>query len=324
MKSSLPPLLWLALFASTCLPRAARASCESGSQLASCIDADSAFAHASSSRFVVIRGADLERPGEVGFGIATSYLMKPITLRAPSPSPSGVDVNLVRDLVKTSFSSWVGVFDSFEAGITWPLTLYRTGAGSAPYASSAWLPWARTIVGAPRLSLAYALLSRPRGHDGVSLAARVDGLVPFIGREPFASEAGPVFALGASAELRTGPWIFGAELGVRVRESTRFANARMGSQAYLATGAAYDLLGERLAIALEAHALPVLASQPSGQPLIPAEWMLEARSAPFSDPSWSFSLGAGSSLPLGQSAITAPALRSTLILRYAQRESDAR
>lgn len=321
MKSSPRLLLGLVILASA--PNVARASCEKTPPLASCIDADSTLAHATLSRFIFVRGADLRREGGVGFGLATSYLLKPITLRAPSASPSGVEIDVVRDLVKTSLSSWIGVFDDLEAGVTWPVTLYRTGSGIAPYASSTEAPFARTFVGAPRLSLAYALFSRAYADRRLSVAGRVDGLVPFIGRAPFASESGPVVSLGASAEGRAASWWFGIDLGIRARERSRLATASMGSQGYLAMGVGYDIFDESLGLALETYALPVLTSQPSGKALIPAEWTLQARSAPFPDRSWSFLWGAGTALPFSASAITAPAFRSTLAIRYTPASVDA-
>src|SRR5690606_26731773 len=113
-----------------------------------------------------------------------------------------------------------------------------------------------------------------------------------------------------TADFRSGPLFVGANAGARLRTPTRFANARLGPQAVVAMGLGVDVLREALSLGVEAFALPVLSSQTSGRALVPAEWMVTARTVPFADGEWAATLGGGTAIPLTEAAVTASQWRA--------------
>lgn len=313
-RGSLGLLGALAIFA---IAGSARGSCDESSTLGSCVNADALWPHAGPGSFLVVGSGETTPKGAFGFGLLTTFLSKPITLRVPSTSPAGLEVAVIKEALDVNVSASFGLLDRFDLGLTVPVTLYQSGSGIAPYRSSRFEPLPATFLRDPRIGAAYALLPRPDdSNEGLALAARLETSLPFGQADAFAGERGPAVVPTLAADYRIGRWFAGAEVGARARAATRFADARMGTQGLVALGGGVDLLGEALGVAVEAFALPVLVSQPSGGALVPAEWLAEVTSAPFPEADWSFALGGGSALPLFGSAITAPAWRAALSLRY--------
>lgn len=309
-------LAFSAAITSLLLAPTLRAACDDVSPLHSCIQADEFWPHPGPSALLAVGGGELIEPGEMSFGLVTSYSYQPIRLRAPSPGGS-IDVDVVKDLLTLGFAYSLGIAEGWELGAVLPFTVHQTGSGMAPYASSSFDPLPSMAPRDPRLGVAYALVSRDGGlHDGIAVAARLDATIPLGKKDAFASEIGPVLVPSMAADYRYGRWLVGAEAGMRVRTTSRFVTARMGPQALFALGVATEIWGEALGVGIQAFALPVLASQPSGKALVPAEWMAEFRTIPVSGSPWAISLGGGSALPLSGSAITAPALRAVLSVRY--------
>jgi OmpA-OmpF porin, OOP family len=124
-----------------------------------------------------------------------------------------------------------------------------------------------------------------------------------------------------AADFRSGPWFIGAEVGARLRPITELLGARVGNQIVTMLGAGFDILPRELLTAtLEAWALPTLASQGAGagDPLVPAEWQLAARTSPLKSDSLSIQLGGGSEIPFGgETELTRPRFRFTLAVRWA-------
>lgn len=297
-------------------PLAAEARCDSKAALHACVNADSLWLAARTGRFFTMGNADALEPGSIALGWSTAVLSKPVVLRVPSPG-SPLDVAAVDKTLQMGISASVGLAKNWELGGTVPLTLLQSGAGVAPYLSSQAETLPNTGLRDPRLGSSYALLARGPGDEGFAMAARLDVSLPIGDEDAFASEPGPAFAPALTAEYRSGALRFGAEAGARLRTATRFATARLGSQAVLAMGAGADLLGDALSLGIETMALPVLVSQPSGDVLVPAEWMATARSAPFADGHWTAMLGGGTALPFTEAAITAPEWRAVLSIQYA-------
>jgi len=313
-----PCLLGICLgVASAMAPRVADARCDSNAALHACVNADSLWLPARRGSFLTLTNAETLAPGDVAFGSSASLSSKPIVLRVPSPG-SHLEVPAVDKALHVSLSASVGVATDWELAVIVPLTLYQSGAGVAPYLSSEADALPRTALRDPRLGATYALLARDLEDqgDGFALAAHLDLSLPLGNADAFASEPGPVLSPTVTADFRSGPLLVGAEAGARLRTPTRFANTRLGPQAVLALGAGVDVLRETLSLAVEAFALPVLASQPSGGTLVPAEWMVTARTVPFADGAWAASLGGGTAIPLTEGAITASAWRAVLSIQY--------
>lgn len=318
----LPSALWtrsllVAVLFALSKASTARAACESASSLHSCVNANQLWSHAGAGPFIVIGGSDIPKAGTVALASIATYVSKPIVLRVPSSTSDLGQANLVNDAFYLDLSLAVGLLGSLELSASLPMAIYQTGSGIGPYSSSRSDALAASAWGDPRIGAAYRLLSREKdAESGFALTTRLNLSLPFGDKRAFTSEAGPVVMMTLAGDYRLGGWFFGAETGVRVRDPYRFASAKVGTQGVFALGAGRAIIEDAFALAVEAIAMPIFVSQPSGDMSIPAEWMAEARTKPFSNTEWSLALGAGSALPLSDSAMTAARWRAVLMARY--------
>ncbi len=325
-------------------PAAAAAdNCNGVTHLGTCIDADTLWPHAGAARFQSVGATETTAPMQFSFGLVTTYLRKPIVLRAASANPSGTDIPAVDHLLDSTFLWAFGITDRLEASAALPVSLYRTGSGISAFASSQARVLPKTAMRDVRLGLAYALLPRARAFPGspYALTARFEAAMPTGDERWFAGDRAPVWMPSVAADVRHGRWFAGLELGARLRQTTDLGGARIGSQAFGSLGLGMDILpAERLSASVEAFALPSLVKQttlqrdpatqdilvePSSRKLIPAEWMATVRTAPTRDGDVSFSLSGGTAIPLtSESSVTTPEYRFVLGARYAPlgRDSD--
>jgi len=327
----------LVVVGSVLLPRAAAAGRCDAPLVNACVNADTLWPHAGPSRFVGVGSAETMERGQVGFALVTSYELKPIVLHVPSPGPTGTDLNAVRDLVDTSFAWAYGVTSKLEVGAVLPVTLGQSGSGVSGLTAGDELR--DTAVRDLRFGVAYALMPRDRVDPSLaalaatrpnvySVVARFEVSAPIGDSQQFAGEKGGVFVPSVAADYRRGRWFAGGELGARVRGTSEFVGARVGTQIAIGLGLGYDILErERLALMLEARALPTLAGQhdvPNGRHIVPAEWDLAARSAPFAGSDVAFTLAGGGGIPFSKDGtITTPVVRFTLGLAYQPRGYDS-
>jgi outer membrane protein OmpA-like peptidoglycan-associated protein len=282
-------------------------------------------------------------PAQFSFGVVTTYLRKPVVLRSASPSLGGADVPAVDHLVGSSFLWAVGVADRLELTLAMPVGVYQTGTGVSAFSSSQVAPLPETVVRDFRYGLAWALVPRPRAFPGSpwALTARFEMAAPVGDERSFAGDRAAVWVPTLAADYRRGRWFAGAEVGARVRNATNLAGVRVGTQAVAALGLGFDILrDELLSTSLEAIALPTLVRQQAlrrdpvtsevvaddaDRRQVPAEWLATVRTAPTPGGDFSFSVSAGTALPLTSTpSVTAPAYRVVAGLRYAPlgRDSD--
>jgi OmpA-OmpF porin, OOP family len=336
MRRRVVPLSLLALGCLGTITGAARAALAtdcSGIQ-SPCINSDILWPHAGPARFVSIGSTETVAPGQLGFGLVTSYLSRPIVIDAPAPGPGGSQQNAVDNQVNGTFLWAYGVTDRLELDLAVPLTFIQDGAGLSPITGGASLK--DTAVRDMRFGLAYAILPHTRVSpdkrlESWGLAARLEVSAPTGDDDQFAGEGTGVFVPSVSADWRRERGFMGAELGARIRPTNELKGARIGTQIVAALGAGYDILPHELLTGiLEVWALPTLAEQhtvtidgagplstPNGTTIAPAEWQLSARTAPLPGGDFSIQLGGGGDLPLTNGAVTTPRFRFTLGLRWA-------
>ncbi len=333
-----------AVFATSLIasPHASADSCNDGQHLGTCFDADNLWPHAGAGRLQSVGATETTAPKQVSFGLVTTYLRKPVVLRASSTNPSGTDIPAVDHAIDANFLWAYGITSNLEASAVLPVALYRTGSGVSSFASSTARELPKTSVRDLRLGLAYAIVPRDRAFPGshYALTARFEASIPTGDQEWFAGAQTPVWVPTIVGDYRRGGWFAGLELGARLRKTTDLAGARVGSQGFAALGLGRDILPqEKLSAMVEAFALPVFTSQTtlhrdaatqdvaalsSSSKLIPAEWMATVRTAPTQDGDVSFSLSAGTAMPVtANSSVTAPAWRMVLGARYAPLERDS-
>jgi hypothetical protein len=302
-----------------------------------CINDDTLWVHAGPSHFVAIGSTETVAGGQLGFGLVTSYLSRPVVLHLPSPGSGGTSDYVVNDQVNGSFLWSYGATDRLELDVAVPLTFGQGGTGLSPLTGAESLH--DTAVRDMRFGFAYSLVQHaradrelpgsaltPQGNDHWGLAARFEMSAPTGDHDQFAGERSGVFIPSLAADFLGGPWRIGLEFGARIRPITELLGARVGNQLVTMAGVSYDVLPHQLLSAsIEAWALPTLAAQGPGQgdPLVPAEWQVAARMAPLRSGDLSFQLGGGSAIPFGgESEITRPRFRFTLGIRWEPLRND--
>src|SRR5580704_4062519 len=88
--------------ASTVLARPARAT-ECTDPVSPCINDDTLWPHAGPARFVAVGSTETVASGQVGFGLVSSYLSRPIVIQTPSPGSGGSSQYAVDNEVNGSF-----------------------------------------------------------------------------------------------------------------------------------------------------------------------------------------------------------------------------
>jgi hypothetical protein len=317
------------------LARSARADCLPESHLSTCIDADTLWPHPGPGYFGLVGSTDTTAAGQAGFGLVTTYATRPVVLMVPSTQPSGTEVPAVDDLWDATFLFSLGLTDRIELGAALPVTLRRDGTGVSVLTSQTPSDIPRATMRDIRLGATFGLTPRSLDYPGHTFAAatRFELSLPTGDEGSFAGDRSLVGVPSFAADFRTGPFMAAGELGARLRQTSDLVGTRVGSQVVIGLGVGAQLREtDKLSLHLEAIALPTLIGQDelgldtdtgkrvvtgSRHPLVPAEWQASVRSAELMNGDLSASLGFGSSITLGDSAITAPSLRMIFSIRYA-------
>jgi len=331
---------WLA---SLCLtlgllaPRAASAQCAPKAEISGCINADNLWVHAGAGPFLSLGSPILAPTGKASFGLALSYLSRPIGLRVSSPNPDGTVLHAIDNAVNATFLWSLGVHERLELTAALPITFYQDGTGiSGVTAGEAELR--RSTMRDVRFGFAASILPRPRAGstDGASVIGRFELAVPAGDADAFASGRTVTWFPSLLASYKRGRFEASAEASARVRGTTQLANAHIGTQLGGALGASFDVLRNGwLTAAGEAFVLYNFAAQePPARDVeaerspafVPAEWMLSATSAPLLGGDVSFTVSGGGPIPFSsEPAVTTPRFRFGLTARYAPsgRDTDA-
>ena len=84
------------------------------------------------ARFVAVGSPDTVGAGQLGFGLVTSYLSRPIVFDVSAPGGTGTDEAAVNDQVNTTFLWAYGITHRLELDVAMPITLGQGGTGLAP------------------------------------------------------------------------------------------------------------------------------------------------------------------------------------------------
>jgi OOP family OmpA-OmpF porin len=321
-------LAWIAC----ALPARASGTTECSGARSPCINDDTLWPHAGPAHFVAVGSTETVAAGQLGFGLANSYLSRPIVLQVPSPGGAGSSEDVINDQVNGTFLWSYGATNRLELDLALPLTFGQGGTGLAPITGGEGLH--DTAERDLRFGFTYALVAHARTATGAllgarpswGLAARFEMSAPTGDHDQFAGERSGVYIPSLAGDVRAGAWRIGAEVGARLRPITELLGARVGTQIVTMIGVAYDILQrELLTASVEAWALPTLVSQGPGQgsPLVPAEWQAALRTAPLHGGDFAIQLGGGSAIPFGGAdEITRPRFRFTLGLRWAPLARD--
>jgi hypothetical protein len=328
-----------AAFALCALCESSASATDCSGILSTCINDDSLWPHAGPARFVAVGSTQTTAAGQLGFGLVSTYLSRPVVIDVKAPGGSGSAQYVVNDQVNGTFLWAYGVTDRLELDLALPITFAQGGTGLTPVTGGQGLQ--ETAQRDIRFGFAYALVPHPRDRhvsqaaaEGWGLLARFEVSAPTGDRSEFAGEASGVYVPSIAADYRSGRWFGGAELGARVRPTTELLGARIGTQLVTALGVGVDIMPhELLSATLEGWALPTFAEQatlaesasaassftadPNGAHIVPAEWQLSARTAPLPGGDLALQFGGGGPIPIGDDVLTRPRLRFTLGVRWA-------
>jgi hypothetical protein len=310
-----------------------------------CINSDTYWPNPGPTRFATVNGTETVARGLVSFGLMATYLSRPILLHIASPGPGGSDQFVVDNQVTGNFLFAYGVTERLQLDFALPVTFIQSGAGISPLSGGEDLK--DTAVRDLRFGLAYALVPRTRVAPEASaqrggignlwaLAARLTVSAPTGDSDQFAGERTAVFAPNVAGDFRYDRFFAGVDVGARLRPVTEFAGARVGTQLTTGLGAGVDVLKrELLSFTAEARAYVNFAEQHdteqsafgitshgNGKTIVPAEWMVTARSAPVLAGDVTLFAGGGGPIPFGDAAITVPRFRFLLGATYAPTARD--
>jgi outer membrane protein OmpA-like peptidoglycan-associated protein len=325
---------WIAVVALLASEGRARAqSCQPSNGLSPCVDADNLWASPGGGPFLSVAPTQTTPVSRASFGLVLSYLSRPIAFNVSSPSAAGTKIYALDSAVDATFLGSLGVSDRFELTLAAPITLYQSGTGLAAVTGTK-DELVRSAVRDFRFGGAYALLKRPRTGvlAGPALTLRIEFAAPTATPGVFAGAATMTAAPSLTFDQRFGRLGLAAQVGARIRGESKIANAVVGTQIYSSLGASYEVIpGGLLSVSGEAFALLTLAKQGpdklgvapgSNQPLVPAEWIASATTAPFLAGDLGFTLGGGGPIPLSSDPLTSPRFRVNLALRYAPTGHD--
>lgn len=300
--------------------RARAADCSAAAS--TCIDSEAFWPTAGPSTFFSVSSAKTTGVGRWGFGVATSAQKNPIVLRTNDAGPAGsVDIPAIGTQVTSSFLFSYGITDRLEASVVAPVTFYQNGTGVSRITGPS-TEVASTAVRDVRFGIAYALVPLPRVARvrGVGVLARFDLSVPSGDKDIFAGDRSFVGVPSLSLEERFGRWIFGADLGARLRAATTLNDATVGSQLVFGAGfaRAFDR-GERYVATAEVFGLSSLVSNgPS-----PWQWLLGFKWSPLWAGDFALHAGGGGKLHIaGHSPIDESIWRLLFDVRWAPLSND--
>jgi hypothetical protein len=310
--------------------------CRANPSLTTCIDDDNLWFHPGAGPFVALGTTNTTPASTVSFGLALSYLSRPIGLRVASPDPAGTKIYVVDNALDATLLAAIGVTDRLELTLAAPFTLAQSGAGIADVVGNdEQLP--RSAIHDLRFGFAYGLIPRARTGEprGFSLLGRFDLALPTSSPGSFNGYNWATFAPSVTASWRLIPRLeLTGEAGARIRPETTFANVNIGTQIFGGLGAAFDVIptrhlltvgAEAMVLGTLAHQGPPVRDQPAerGPALIPAEWMVSVSSAPLLAGDASVTLAGGGPIPFSSEApVTNPRFRFDLALRYAPTGHD--
>src|SRR5580658_10278558 len=153
--------------------------------VSTCIDDDNLWPRAGSSRFLSVGGTTTLEGGQVGFGVVTTYLSRPLTLQSATPGPGGSRDYVIDNQANTAFLWSYGIARDLELDFVLPITLGQSGTGTSPITGApSQTALSNTATRDLRFGFTYALLARggldanSPTQNGLALAARFEMSAP--------------------------------------------------------------------------------------------------------------------------------------------------
>jgi hypothetical protein len=281
------------------------------------VDAEPLWASPASRRFVTLSDAPVTPELRLGASANAWFRWRPAVLHAPAPNSEGRDVNVVAHATDVSLGFRFGLGSSMELTLVLPAGLYQRGAGIKGVTYQSAPPIAAQGLHDPRFGYGFVL---PELAPWLRARLRFEVEIPIGSEEALMSEPSAVGSPSLALSAQAGGWFGAAELGARLRKPSEFYGSRVGSQAFVALGVGYELERPRLALSVEAYALPSLIAAGTTSHL-PAEWLGSLHFTPSGWGFLTFGAGGGTGLPFssdGQTSFSAFGIPAFRVLAFAR------
>lgn len=265
--------------------------------------ADTRWPVAAPRALTLVRGPHVPAHLDVLLGLDLDYLRTPVVV---TDRALGVRHDVVGSRLGATLVWGIGLFDSLELELAFPLVLSQAGDGRTALTGLPEDALQSAVVGDLRLGVAWAL---PRGLRGASAATFATVSLPTGTETSLAGEPGAVLEVGATGELRAGLLRVVGELAVRVRGRRPIGPTDIGTQVVGASAVSLSMLDRRLELSVEARGL---AGVDPGTPA-PLELAVAARGRPGEDRMLELSLSIGAGV---DDAALSPSVRVVAGVRY--------
>jgi hypothetical protein len=241
-------------------PSFAEAACDETGDGVGCFDAVPMSGPAEPSPFLglgVTRGLPAR---QLALKSTWLYADPAAELLAASPAPDGKRIPVVEHSLRTELRFALGLGRRFDLLGALGAAVAQSGAGRDVLASQRPEALPRAGLTDPRLGLRFAL---PLPTPALALLVRAESTLPLGDERAYTTSGGWSPTLAVSGSLDHGRALYAFDTGVQLRRGVRFADTRLGSEAFLRLGAAVSVWGEdTLTLGLENHLGYHLASQP--------------------------------------------------------------
>jgi hypothetical protein len=276
--------------------------CARTAPVSPCFDSDPLWIPTAPTPFTTVPSAHVLAPHTLGLLVAADYSNRPVVFVAPSPHPSGQEIDVVRATSTLTLGARYGLFPGLDVGVALPFVPFQTGAGTQSVTDQHGEPLATVALRDPRLELGSTLLGRERNAP-FALGTRLTLALPLGTEHALAGTPSLTVAPALTAEFELGRLALGADLGWRIARAVNVGTVREGSSVRPALAAAVTLSEHPgLVLGAEAWLTAHVSGRPPGVPEstldLPAEWLASVRLAPRA--AWSFAAAGGSGIPLSK------------------------
>lgn len=285
------------------------------------IDVQTFWPAAGPSDHLALRGTSVQPSGDIGFGLTFNLMRRPLVL-----TPTGMQAQDAVDYALTSdFLFAIGFARRFQVSAAVPVVLAQSGEGTVPVLGGRGARLSDTALRDLRVEVSWAILQRARRRDARGAGLRLDlGVaLPFGDDKGFQGSGGVTFAPMLDFDWRFAGITFTANVGARVRGTSRIGDLAVGSVGVVGAGVALRPLFRTevpLTFVFDYFNTFSFTADDAFNSVTTQELYYGARYA--TDAARDIELFAGASMPLGAGALM-PAWRAIAGVSYAPRGYDS-
>lgn len=200
------------------------------------IDAQTFWPAAGPSEHIALRGSVLQPSGDVGFGLNLNLMRQPLSL---TPTGGSQPQYAVDTALTSDFLFAVGFARRFQISAAVPVVLSQSGEGTVPVLGARGARLPDTSIRDLRLEVSWAIVQRARRRDARGAGLRLDlgASLPLGDDKGFQGSGGFTFSPMVDFDWRIPLLTLTANVGARVRGTSRIADLEVGSVGVVGVGA---------------------------------------------------------------------------------------